>query len=425
MKELAREIVIVMLADFGSAELMRRLSDPFWFQALGCALGFDWHSSGLTTTVCGALKEGIRGMEHELGFFIAGGKGRVSRRTPEEIRNCERHLAIDPETLVYASRLGAKVDSAAVQDGYQLYHHVFLFNREGRWAIIQQGMNAETRYARRYHWLGLEPVAFVCEPHQAVCCDQRGKALNLVAGEGEENRAAAAGLALEHPDRIMKEAGKLDILRLPAGHPVPGDQIDPKYLHKILTSTYERRPGNFEALLGMPGVGAKTLRALSLLAELIYGAKPSYRDPARFSYAHGGKDGHPYPVNREVYDQSIHFLRETVNSAKIGASQKKEAFRRLSDFQDLFTQGPAANPALPAQHPGDHHAGDVVPDGIQHGGGGVHQGPDHGDDREGFGGKTVQGQDQQFADRAAPRDPAHHNPGKQGDSDRGQDRFRP
>ncbi len=361
MKELAREIALVMLADFGSVELMRRLSDPFWFQALGCALGFDWHSSGLTTTVCGALKEGIKGMEHELGFFIAGGKGRVSRRTPEEIKRCERYLAADPETLVYASRMAAKVDSAAVQDGYQLYHHVFLFNREGQWAIIQQGMNGETRYARRYHWLGIEPVTFVCEPHQAVCCDRRGKVLNLVAAEGEPNRAAAAELASEHPDRIMKEAGKIDLLHLPAGHPVPGDQINPKYLYKILTSTYERRPGNFEALLGMPGAGPKTLRALSLLAELIYGAKPSFRDPARFSYAHGGKDGHPYPVDRAVYDRSIHFLREAVNSARIGASEKKEAFRRLSAF----------HPVLPAQDSRHEHTADVVSDGVHHGGRGI------------------------------------------------------
>ena len=188
MKLLAAEIVRVILYDFGTPELLRRLSDPFWFQAFGCILGFDWHSSGLTTTACGALKEGLKGMEHELGFFVAGGKGRVSRRTPDEILARGDLLTTNPAPLVYASKMSAKVDSAAVQDGYQLYHHVLFFDREGKWAVVQQGMNEENRYARRYHWLGLEKVDFVCEPHQAVCCDLRGETLNLVAQEGEDNR---------------------------------------------------------------------------------------------------------------------------------------------------------------------------------------------------------------------------------------------
>ncbi|MGE5789432.1 MAG: DUF763 domain-containing protein, partial [Syntrophaceae bacterium] len=219
MKLLAREIVLVILQEFGPGELLRRLSDPFWFQAMGCALGFDWHSSGLTTTTCGAIKEGIKGMEHEIGFFVCGGKGRVSRATPREIQEHGKHLRVDSECLVYASRMSAKVDSAAVQDGYQLYHHVILFDREGNWAVVQQGMNDETKYARRYHWLGAGPVDFVCEPHQAVCCDSRGEALNLVALEGEANRAASTSLASEPPERVLGELRHLERLDLPARHP--------------------------------------------------------------------------------------------------------------------------------------------------------------------------------------------------------------
>ena len=332
MKHLAREIVLVILYDFGPAELLRRLSDPFWFQALGCALGFDWHSSGLTTTTCGAIKEGIRGMEHEIGFFVCGGKGRVSRATPREIEGHGKHLRVDPQTLVHASRMSAKVDSAAVQDGYQLYHHVFLFDREGNWAVVQQGMNDATKYARRYHWLATGPVDFVCEPHQAVCCDSRGEALNLVAREGEANRAASASLAREAPERVLGELGGLERLELPARHAVTREEISAAHLHRVLLKTYEQRPGDFESLLGMPGVGAKTLRALSLLSELLYGAKPSFRDPARFSFAHGGKDGHPYPVDRELYDRSIEFLKQVVNAANVGEHEKKRAFSRLGAF---------------------------------------------------------------------------------------------
>ena len=334
MKLLAREIVLVILYEYGAQELLRRLSDPFWFQALGCALGFDWHSSGLTTTTCGAIKEGIRGMEHEIGFFVCGGKGRVSRATPREILAHGNHLRVNPETLVHASRMSAKVDSAAVQDGYQLYHHVFLFDREGKWAVVQQGMSDETKYARRYHWLGLQPVDFVCEPHQAVCCDNRGEALNLVALEGGPNRAASASLASEPPERILGEVKHIERLDLPAHHSLTREEINSAHLHRVLLKTYERKPENFETLLGMAGVGAKTLRALALLSELLYGAKPSFRDPARFSFAHGGKDGHPYPVDRELYDRSIEFLKEIVNTAKIGDHEKRRAFSRLTAFYD-------------------------------------------------------------------------------------------
>jgi len=240
----------------------------------------------------------------------------------------------DPGALVYASRMAAKVDSAAVQDGYALYHHVFLFDRDGRWAVVQQGMNDETKFARRYHWLGGGDLDFVCEPHRAVCCDRRGAALNLVAREGEAVRAHSASLARESPERILGEWRRVERLDMPAHHPVTRGQIGAAHLHRVLLRTYEQRPADFEALLGTAGVGAKTLRALALLSELLYGAKPSFRDPARFSFAHGGKDGHPYPVDRELYDRSIEFLKEAVNAARVEEHEKRRAFARLGAFYD-------------------------------------------------------------------------------------------
>jgi len=192
MSRLARAVAVVTVEEFGTAELLRRLSDPFWFQAFGCVLGFDWHSSGLTTTACGALKEGLRGLERDLGLVVAGGKGATSRKTPQEIEAWGEHLAADPADLVFASRMSAKVDSAALQDGYQIYHHTFVFDNQGRWCVVQQGMNTETRYARRYHWLGEGVSDFVCEPHAAICCDNQSTVLNMVAQESDTARRAPA-----------------------------------------------------------------------------------------------------------------------------------------------------------------------------------------------------------------------------------------
>ncbi|MFQ6084562.1 MAG: DUF763 domain-containing protein [Candidatus Aminicenantia bacterium] len=332
MKGLAREITLVIATEFGTRELLIKLSDPFWFQAFGCVLGFDWHSSGLTTTVCGALKEGIKGLEKELGLFVAGGKGATSRKTPLEIENFGSFLSINPENLIYASKMAAKVDSAALQDGYHLYHHCFIFTKDGLWSVVQQGMNEETRYARRYHWLSEKVTDFVCEPHSAICCEQRGKVLNMVAQESEEARKSATFIAKEKPEHIFSEIKKLKNLNLPSRHLVLIEDIEKTRLDKILLKTYETQPQNFEHLLGLKGIGPKTIRALSLLSELIYGARPSFRDPVRYSFAHGGKDGHPYPVDRENYDQSINFLKEALNSAKIGHTEKLKAFRRLANL---------------------------------------------------------------------------------------------
>jgi hypothetical protein len=332
MTALAREITRALVIEFGPVEVLRRLSDPFWFQAFGCLLGFDWHSSGITTTVCGALKEGLRGLEGETGIFVAGGKGRTSRQTPQEIEGHCEQIAVEPVSLVYASRMAAKVDSSALQDGYQLYHHLFVFTVKGEWCVIQQGMNTATRYARRYHWLSEGVTDFVCEPHAAICCDARGQALNMVAEESEAARDGVAALAREEPDKVIAEADKIALLELPQRHHITPGDLSSRHLHKVLLKTYEQAPQTFEHVLGIAGVGPKTIRALSLMAELIYDQAPSFRDPARFSFAHGGKDGHPYPVDCSTYDQTIDILKKGLWQAKVGQSEKLKAMKRLNSF---------------------------------------------------------------------------------------------
>jgi uncharacterized protein len=332
MVPLSREIVLYIATEFGREEVLRRLSDPYWFQAFGCVLGFDWHSSGLTTTVCGALKEGLRGTENELGVYVAGGKGATSRKTPEEIRTvCER-VGRDPEPLIYASRISAKVDNSAVQDGYQLYHHVFAFTAQGQWCIVQQGMNDETAMARRYHWLSDTVQSYVSEPHAAICCDATAPTLNLVARDSAEVRTASAALAAERPEITLEAVEHLPLLDMPRRHAVQTVDIDPRYLRKILLRTYEAAPADFESLLAIEGVGAKTLRALALTSELIYGTRASHKDPARYSFAHGGKDGTPYPVDRATYDKTIEVMRDALNRANIDRSEKVRAFKRLAEF---------------------------------------------------------------------------------------------
>jgi hypothetical protein len=343
MVRLAREITAHLVIEYGSDEVLRRLADPYWFQAFGCVLGFDWHSSGVTTTVTGALKEGLRGTEHELGVFVGGGKGAASRKTPAEIvQSCEG-LSIDPAPLVYASRMSAKVDSAAVQDGYQLYHHAFFFTPSGGWCVVQQGMHGSNGMARRYHWLASRMHSFVNEPHTAICAaSERGETsrtsaaesptLNLVASESAGARAASATLAREKPGVVLRALQDLPLLSMPRRHAVLLADVNPQHLDRVLLKTYERAPDNFETLLGMEGVGAKTLRALALASEIIYGTPASTRDPARFSFAHGGKDGFPYPVDVETYDRTVHVLREAVNRATIDRSERVAALKRLVEY---------------------------------------------------------------------------------------------
>jgi uncharacterized protein len=379
MTRLAREIAVHIVADQGPEQLLRRLSDPFWFQAFGCVLGFDWHSSGVTTTVTGALKEGLANVSGELGLYAQGGKGAASRKTPAEIaQHCDR-LAIDPQPLVYASRMAAKVDGAAVQDGYQLYHHAFFFTRGGHWCVVQQGMNEGTRTARRYHWLSESLTSFVNEPHAAICSDSRVTTLNLVALENAKVRDASLELATSPPTCVMDVvrrygaaarprkirrgliAGRLPFdepqtkiglistdavpqmrpgfdpagvpaLDMPAEHRLALGHLDPRHLESVLLSTYARAPQTFEALLGLEGVGPRTLRALALVSEVIYGTPLSTRDPARFAFAHGGKDGTPFPVDRQTYDRTIDVLHRAMASARIDRSEKVDALKRLGRF---------------------------------------------------------------------------------------------
>ena len=334
MSHLAREITVVTVTEFGVAEMLHRLSDPYWFQAFGCVLGYDWHSSGVTTTVCGALKEGLRGLEKEVGLFVAGGKGRTSRKTPAEIENTGHLLKVNPSSLVYASRMSAKVDNSALQDGYQLYHHSFFFTKDGSWAVVQQGMNEANRYARRYHWLGEKVSDFVCEPEAAICSQGRGEALNLVAMESVKARQVITLVASEEkPNKIVGQLNRLKTLNLPQRPYISLEDIHPDRLGKIFLTAYEHKPENFESLLALEGIGPKTIRALSLISELVYDTPVSLRDPASYSFAHGGKDGYPYPVDRKTYDSSIQFLAQTLEKAKIGDKDKLEAFKRLKDWR--------------------------------------------------------------------------------------------
>ncbi len=333
MVKLARAVSLAVVEDQGPDGILSRLSQPFWFQAFGCVLGFDWHSSGVTTTVCGALKEGLRGLEADVGLYVAGGKGATSRKTPAEIQRAAEGLGKDLSPLVYASRMSAKVDSSALQDGYQIYHHSFFFTAAGHWAVVQQGMNDGSGYARRYHWLGELVESFVEEPHSAICCDQRGNTLNLVARESAQARQTIAHVAAEErPESGVEDLHRLKSLTLPARHHVALEDIRPENIARTLVSTYERKPQDFESLLAMPGVGPKTVRALSLVADLVYGAPASVHDPALYSFAHGGKDGYPYPVDRKTYDETIEYLSKAVRRAKIGNSEQLDSLRRLDRF---------------------------------------------------------------------------------------------
>ena len=331
MTLLAREMSLAMVAEEGPIGLLRRLADPVWFQAFGCVLGFDWHSSGVTTTACGALKEGLRGLEAETGIVVAGGKGRTSRRTPADIdRGCEV-LGVDAAPLVQSSRLSAKVDSSAVQDGFQVYHHTFLFTADGHWSVVQQGMNEDTGWARRYHWM--EPARFDADPHAAVAGPSAVEPLNLVAAEAEGNRSVSTALAREGPGPVLRELERMRSLSMPHRHRVRLADLHPERLERVLVHAYEAQPASYTDLLAVPGVGAKGLRALALVAELTYGEPASVRDPVSYAFAHGGKDGTPFPVDRPVYDATIESLRRALTEARAGRGEKVAALRRLARLE--------------------------------------------------------------------------------------------
>lgn len=331
MKKLGGHIIEAIVALFGPEEFLRRIADPVFFQSLGCLLGFDWHSSGLTTTLCGALKEAVRGKERDLGLYICGGKGGTSRRTPEEIiRHAERDALSFGEEFVQYSKLSAKVDNTAIQDGYTLYHHVFFFTHSGRWSVVQQGMNPDTRFARRYHWLGEKVEDFTCEPHSGICGIRERKVLNLVARESKPCQEGIVVILQEGFSAVQRHVrGALRHLTLPARHRIEEKDFDLTRIEKTLVSLCERRPAQFLEVLASQGVGQKTLRALALTAEVVLGASPSYTDPVSFSFAHGGKDGTPFPVDRKTYDTTIDFLSRVVERMRMSISEKKRVYEQL------------------------------------------------------------------------------------------------
>ncbi len=334
MVTLSGAILELMVMDQGPDKVLDYLSNPFWFQAFGCVLGFDWHSSGLTTTTCGAVKEALKKRGLDMGLFAAGGKGKTSRKTPDEITSVCDTLGLSlGEALVQTSRLVAKVDSAAVQDGYQLYHHAFFFTRSGKWAVVQQGMHAGNRYARRYHWLSDAVSSFVDEPHKAILGNHRQETiLNLVARRSRPSRDAMVTLAAQSPERLVTEIKKIDTLSLPRHHPIHAETFRPAHLEKTLLTTYETPPEGFEELLLIRGLGPKTLRALALLSEVMFGEIPSFREPAVYSFAHGGKDGHPYPVDLKTYQNSIDTLDRCIQQARLGRGDKVKSLKALAAF---------------------------------------------------------------------------------------------
>ncbi len=331
MVRLAGAILEAIVVELGPQEVLRRLQDPFWFQAFGALLGFDWHSSGLTTTTTGAIKEALK--DRDLGLYVAGGKGRTSRKTPDQIRRIADRTGIHPDPLIYASRMTAKVDSAALQDGYQIYHHVLIFTQDGQWVVIQQGMNPVRRYARRYHWSSEHLQSFVLEPHTGIAAQRReSRVLDLTAKESVATQEVMVDLVRERPEQAIRDMERLRHLRLPRRHELWVQDLRPESLKKILLRTYERAPASFEELLGLQGVGPKTIRALALVSDIIYGATPSYQDPAVYAFAHGGKDGYPYPVNRRVYERSIDVVERAIRLAKLGHREKLQALRKLGQL---------------------------------------------------------------------------------------------
>jgi len=348
MQEMAKEIVTIIVNEYGSDEFLKRVSDPFWFQALGCVLGYDWHSSGVTTVVTGILKQAISPEHH--GIAVCGGKGRASRKTPMEIDEIGEEFGFSDdsiEALRHASKMSAKVDNTAVQAGYQLYHHAFFIASDRKWAVVQQGMCAEDRTARRYHWLSDNVRSFVVEPHDAVVGDvKRNAALNMTAEDSEGCRKASVDLIKEEPRRFMRmlQTARPELQKsLSEWLPKTEDRVWREYSfdnlsmpHNInwntLREVYEFQPCNYEELLGFRGVGPATVRGLVLVAEVIYGEKPSWKDPVKYSFAYGGKDGVPFPVDRKAMDESIRILRQAVEDARIGNSEKMRSLQSLMRF---------------------------------------------------------------------------------------------
>lgn len=326
MTRLGALIVEHIVTSYGSSEFLTRLSDPFWFQALGCVMGMDWHSSGITTSVMGALKRGLNPRASELGLYVCGGRGRHSRRTPDELREASGRTGLDGEALARTSRLTARIDNNAIGDGFQLYLHSFILSKSGEWAIVQQGMNAENRLARRYHWHSATVRDFTSNPHTAIVGQPQGEILNLVDARADRAQNALLEIARQPVVSTLAEVPKLT---MPAHHDLRAEDVDLKRLGAVLAVAHEQELRDFASLLLVEGLGPRTLQSLALIAEVVHGAPSRFSDPARFAFAHGGKDGHPFPVPLKTYDESIAVLRRALDAARLGHAEKVDGFRRL------------------------------------------------------------------------------------------------
>lgn len=359
MMQMGSLIIESIITNFGKKEVLVRLSDPLWFQSLGAVMGMDWHSSGITTSVMYALKRGINKRAKEFGLCVCGGRGKYSRRTPDELMFLADATGLDGTKLINSSKLVAKVDSTAVQDGFQLYMHNFVLSDEGDWTVIQQGMNIESKTARRYHWSSENLKSFIEEPHTGITGENQGLILNLTAKDANETRSHILDFSKENPDKMIKEiqnvfkheeninkinsikndniliaqnktiASETRSIVMPHHHEVRAKDVNLKRLGAVLATAYESQPQNFEGLLLTPGLGPRTIQSLTLVSEVIYGTPSRFTDPARFSFAHGGKDGHPFPVPLKIYDDSIRILHESIERSKLGYKDKSECIKRL------------------------------------------------------------------------------------------------
>lgn len=342
MMQMGTLIVESIIENFGKKEVLVRLSDPLWFQSLGAVMGMDWHSSGITTSVMYALKRGINSRAREFGLCICGGRGKYSRKTPDELQFLADATGLDGTKLINSSKLVAKVDSTAVQDGFQLYMHNFILSSEGDWTVVQQGMNVNTKTARRYHWSSENLRSFIEEPHSGITGENEGLILNLTDRHAKSTREQILSFTKENPDRmiseiknIMKhensiyEINRQRTITMPAHHDVKAEDVNLKRLGAVLATAYEAEPKDFESLLLTQGLGPRTIQSLTLVSEIIYGTPSRFEDPARFSFAHGGKDGHPFPVPLKVYDESIRVLHESIARSKLGYKDKSECIKRL------------------------------------------------------------------------------------------------
>jgi hypothetical protein len=329
MTQLGTALSEAIVHDYGTSAFLSRLSDPFWFQALGAVMGMDWHSSGITTSVMGALKRGLTPRADELGIYICGGRGRFSRNTPQELRSIAERRGFDGEALVRTSRLTARVDNNAIADGFQIYLHSFVVTATGEWAVVQQGLNDRSGMARRYHWHSASVRDFVNEPHTAIVGENQGTIMNLVDAQAKPAQSALLEIAREKPETTLAAARHL---RMPVHHDVRAKDIDLKRLGAVLAVAYERDLHQFAELLLLESLGPRTLQSLALIAEVVHGAPSRFSDPARFSFAHGGKDRHPFPVPLKTYDESLNFLRTSLDAAKLGGRDKLDALRRLDRF---------------------------------------------------------------------------------------------